>query len=155
MHSAVWQWRICRSPPDISEKSHGQYLPQSRQSESHWCFCPYMGGKTGLYLIDMNYPPNMGRITKTTSNDVTITYAFDEMGRKYTESEYTADGNYSVFRGYFYEGVSKYLNEEITGLYHTLMYGLKDQYLMVLDDKFRKRVPPLQRVILELLHLEE
>jgi len=68
---------------------------------------------------------NMGRITKTTSNDVTTTYAFDEMGRKHTESEYTADGNYNVFRGYFYVGISQYLDEEITGLYHTLMYSDK------------------------------
>lgn len=68
---------------------------------------------------------NMGRITKTTSNDVTTTYSYDAMGRKYTESEYTADGDYSVFRGYFYEGVSKYVSQELTGQYHLLLYSNK------------------------------
>lgn len=68
---------------------------------------------------------NMGRITKTTSNDVTTTYSYDAIGRKYTESEYTADGDYSVFRGYFYEGVSKYVSQELTGQYHLLLYSNK------------------------------
>ena len=67
---------------------------------------------------------NMGRITNTTSNDLTTTYTYDELGRKSTESEYNNDG-YSVFRGYFYEGVSQYVSQELTGQYHLLLYSDK------------------------------
>lgn len=67
---------------------------------------------------------NMGRITNTISNDLTTTYTYDELGRKSTESEYNNDG-YSVFRGYFYEGVSQYVSQELTGQYHLLLYSDK------------------------------
>ena len=67
---------------------------------------------------------NMGRITSTTSNDLTTTCIYDALGRKYTESEYNNDG-YSAFRGYFYEGVSQYVSEELTGQYHLLLYASK------------------------------
>lgn len=77
---------------------------------------------------------NMGRVTKTINNDITTTYAYDTMGRKYSETEYTADGSYNVFRGYFYEGVSQYVENEITGQYHTLMYSNK---IYEYDDEMR------------------
>ncbi len=49
---------------------------------------------------------NMGRITETVSNDLTTTTFYDSLGRKYTETESNGSG-YSIFRGYFYEGVSQ------------------------------------------------
>ena len=67
---------------------------------------------------------NMGRITQTVSNGLTKTCIYDSLGRIYTESEYDNNG-YSVFRGYFYEGISQYLREELTGQYHLLMYSDK------------------------------
>ena len=67
---------------------------------------------------------SMGRITKTVSNEITTTTIYDSLGRKYTESEYNKNG-YSIFRGYFYEGVSQYVREELTGLYHLLFYSDK------------------------------
>lgn len=67
---------------------------------------------------------NMGRITSTTSNDLTTTCIYDALGRKYTEFEYNNDG-YSTFRGYFYEGISQYVSEELTGQYHLLLYADK------------------------------
>lgn len=67
---------------------------------------------------------NMGRITETVSNGLTTTTIYDALGRKYTETE--ADGNgYSIFRGYFYEGISPYVREELTGQYHLLLYSDK------------------------------
>ncbi len=67
---------------------------------------------------------NMGRITETVSNDLTTTTFYDSLGRKYTEGEHNKNG-YSVFRGYFYEGVSQYVSQELTGLYHLLFYSDK------------------------------
>ena len=67
---------------------------------------------------------NMGRITKTTNNNLTTSCIYDSLGRKYTEGEYDNDG-YSVFRGYFYEGISPYVREELTGQYHLLIYSSK------------------------------
>ena len=67
---------------------------------------------------------NMGRITKTVSNELTTTTIYDKLGRKYTESEYDGNG-YSVFRGFFYEGISPYVREELTGQYHLLLYSSK------------------------------
>ena len=67
---------------------------------------------------------SMGRITKTVSNEITTTTIYDSLGRKYTEGEYNKNG-YSIFRGYFYEGVSQYVREELTGLYHLLFYSDK------------------------------
>ena len=67
---------------------------------------------------------SMGRITKTVSNGLTTTTIYDSLGRKYTETEYDGNG-YSIFRGYFYEGISQYLREELTGQYHLLLYSSK------------------------------
>ncbi len=67
---------------------------------------------------------NMGRIIETVSNDLTTTTFYDSLGRKYTEGEHNKNG-YSVFRGYFYEGVSQYVSKELTGLYHLLFYSDK------------------------------
>ena len=66
----------------------------------------------------------MGRITKTTSNNLTTTTIYDSLGRKYTEGEYDGNG-YSIFRGYFYEGVSQYAREELIGQYNLLLYSSK------------------------------
>ena len=66
----------------------------------------------------------MGRITKTTSNNLTTTTIYDSLGRKYTEGEYDGNG-YSIFRGYFYEGVSQYVREELIGQYNLLLYSSK------------------------------
>ena len=67
---------------------------------------------------------NMGRITQTVSNGLTTTTIYDSLGRKYTETEYDGNG-YSIFRGYFYEGVSQYVSKELTGQYHLLFYSSK------------------------------
>ena len=67
---------------------------------------------------------NMGRITKSVSNGLTTSYIYDALGRKYTESEYDGE-NYSIFRGYFYEGVSQYVSQELTGQYNLLLYSDK------------------------------
>lgn len=66
---------------------------------------------------------NMGRITQAVNNNITTTYQYDSLGRKYTEYEYS--NNYSVFRGYFYEGVSQYVSEELTGQTNLLLYSVK------------------------------
>ena len=67
---------------------------------------------------------SMGRITQTVSNGLTTNTVYDDLGRKYTETE--SDGNgYAVFRGFFYEGVSQYVREEIVGQYHLLFYSDK------------------------------
>lgn len=50
----------------------------------------------------------MGRVTSATINDVTTTYEYDKLGREYTEIETSPD--HSVFRGFFYEGISTYLS---------------------------------------------
>ncbi|MCU6720827.1 DUF6531 domain-containing protein, partial [Porcipelethomonas ammoniilytica] len=67
---------------------------------------------------------SMGRITQTVSNGLTTTTIYDSLGRKYTETEYDENG-YSIFRGYFYEGVSQYVSKELTGQYHLLLYSSK------------------------------
>ncbi len=75
----------------------------------------------------------MGRVTKVESNELTTSYIYDALGRIYTESEYDGD-DYSVFRGYFYEGVSQYASQEITGLYNLLLYSDKSYEY---DDEMR------------------
>ncbi len=66
----------------------------------------------------------MGRVKKSVSNGLTTTTIYDDLGRKYTETE--SDGNgYSIFRGFFYEGISPYVREELTGQYHMLFYSEK------------------------------
>ena len=67
---------------------------------------------------------SMGRITQTVSNNLTTSTIYDSLGRKYTETEYDGNG-YSIFRGYFYEGVSQYVSKELTGQYHLLLYSSK------------------------------
>lgn len=74
----------------------------------------------------------MGRVKTAATNGVTTIYEYDKLGRKYSESETSA--NYSVFRGYFYEGVSPFLSREITGRYNLLMYSSKEY---VYDDEMR------------------
>ena len=74
----------------------------------------------------------MGRVKTATTNDVTTTYEYDKLGRKYTERENS--DNYSVFRGFFYEGVSPYLSREITGRYNLIMYSSKEYEY---DDEMR------------------
>ncbi len=66
---------------------------------------------------------NMGRLTSASSNGYTTAYEYDSLGRKYSEAEYSS--HYSVFRGFFYEGVSQYVSREITGQYNLLSYSLK------------------------------
>jgi len=66
---------------------------------------------------------NMGRITRASSNGYTTVYEYDKLGRKYSESENSS--HYSVFRGFFYEGVSQYVSREITGQYNLLSYSTK------------------------------
>lgn len=64
---------------------------------------------------------NMGRITKVVSNDLTTSYVYDELGRK-TE-EYESKTGYSTFKGFFYEGISQYVKQEIVGISNLLMYS--------------------------------
>ncbi|MCM1142199.1 MAG: hypothetical protein NC453_26815, partial [Muribaculum sp.] len=76
---------------------------------------------------------SMGRVTKSVSNELTTNISYDALGRKYTETE--SDGNgYSIFRGYFYEGVSQYVREELTGQTHLLFYSDK---IYEYDDEMR------------------
>ncbi|MDE5916809.1 MAG: RHS repeat-associated core domain-containing protein, partial [Oscillospiraceae bacterium] len=67
---------------------------------------------------------SMGRITETETNELKATCIYDKLGRKYTEGESNKSG-YAVFRGYFYEGVSQYVSQELTGIYHLLFYSDK------------------------------
>ena len=67
---------------------------------------------------------SMGRITKTVSNGLTTNTVYDDLGRKYTETEYDGNG-YAVFRGFFYEGVSQYVSRELTGKPNLLNYSEK------------------------------
>jgi len=76
---------------------------------------------------------NMGRVTKTVNNKITTSYIYDALGRIYTESEYDGE-DYSIFRGYFYEGVSQHVSQEITGQYNLLMYSNKSYEY---DDEMR------------------
>lgn len=66
---------------------------------------------------------SMGRVTSTTSNELTTSYMYDALGRKYTENE--VENNYSSFRGFFYVGVSQYPEIEIVGINNLLMYSYK------------------------------
>ena len=75
---------------------------------------------------------SMGRIKKAVNNDITTTYQYDSLGRKYTESECSND--YEVFRGYFYEGISQYVKQELTGKSHLLIYSNKEY---AYDDEMR------------------
>ncbi len=68
---------------------------------------------------------SMGRVTKSVSNGLTTNTIYDKLGRKYTETEYDGNG-YSVFRGFFYEGISSYVSKELTGQYHLLLYSTKE-----------------------------
>ena len=74
----------------------------------------------------------MGRVKTAATNGVTTIYEYDKLGRKYSERE--ASANHSVFRGYFYEGVSPFLSREITGRYNLLMYSSKEY---AYDDEMR------------------
>ena len=67
---------------------------------------------------------SMGRITQTVSNGLTTNTVYDDLGRKYTETEYDGNG-YAVFRGFFYEGVSQYVSRELTGKPNLLNYSEK------------------------------
>ena len=64
---------------------------------------------------------NMGRITQTVSNGLTTSYAYDSLGRKTEESEYK--NGYSTFKGFFYVGVSQYVDKQIVGIGNLLMYS--------------------------------
>ena len=64
---------------------------------------------------------NMGRITKSVSNGLTTSYAYDSLGRKTEESEYK--NGYSTFKGFFYVGVSQYVDKQIVGIGNLLMYS--------------------------------
>ena len=64
---------------------------------------------------------SMGRITKSTRDDLTTSYTYDVMGRKSTEAEYTSV--YATFKGFFYVGVSQYVDRQIVGINHLLMYS--------------------------------
>ena len=91
------------------------------------CFAPFYiyNAKDYAKNVSKSYKyDNMGRITETVNNDLTTTTFYDTLGRKYTEGEHNKNG-YSIFRGYFYEGVSQYVRQELTGLYHLLFYSDK------------------------------
>ena len=64
---------------------------------------------------------NMGRVTQTVSNGLTTSYAYDSLGRKTEESEYK--NGYSTFKGFFYVGVSQYVDKQIVGIGNLLMYS--------------------------------
>ena len=64
---------------------------------------------------------NMGRIKKAVSNDLTTVYSYDDLGRKTEEIEYK--NGYSTFKGFFYEGVSQYMRQQIVGINNLLMYS--------------------------------
>lgn len=74
----------------------------------------------------------MGRVKTATTHDVTTSYEYDKLGRKYSETE--SSNNNSVFRGFFYEGVSSFLRREITGRYHLIVYSSKEYEY---DDEMR------------------
>ena len=54
-------------------------------------------------------------------DDSTTSYTYDVMGRKSTEAEYTSV--YATFKGFFYVGVSQYVDRQIVGINHLLMYS--------------------------------
>ena len=64
---------------------------------------------------------NMGRILRAVTNDLTTTYSYDDLGRKSEEVE-GKDG-YSTFKGFFYVGVSQYVDKQIVGINNLLMYS--------------------------------
>ena len=101
------------------------YTGMSSENDTSYLTSKTVNSKDSKKNVSKSYEyDNMGRITKTVSNEITTTTIYDSLGRKYTESEYNKNG-YSIFRGYFYEGVSQYVREELTGLYHLLFYSDK------------------------------
>ena len=59
---------------------------------------------------------NMGRLTKKVSDGVSTSYEYDLMGR--VTKEWGPN-----FKGYFYEGVSNYVKEQLVGEAHLLIYS--------------------------------
>lgn len=59
---------------------------------------------------------NMGRVTHKVSNGVETSYEYDALGRIYREWG-------PNFKGYFYEGISSYVEEQLVGEAHLLLYS--------------------------------
>lgn len=59
---------------------------------------------------------SIGRVTRKVSNGVTTSYEYDRLGRIYREWG-------PSFKGYFYEGVSNYVEEQLVGEAHMLIYS--------------------------------
>lgn len=59
---------------------------------------------------------NMGRVTKKVSNGVETSYEYDLLGRVTKEWG-------SNFKGYFYEGISSYVERQLIGEAHMLIYS--------------------------------
>lgn len=60
---------------------------------------------------------SMGRVTRKVSNSVTTSYEYDSLGRIYKEWG-------PSFKGYFYEGISNYVEEQLVGEAHMLLYSM-------------------------------
>jgi len=70
---------------------------------------------------------NMGRVTKKVSNGVSTSYEYDRLGRIYREWG-------PNFKGYFYEGISNYVEEQLIGEAHMLFYSITNYEY---DDEMR------------------
>jgi RHS repeat-associated protein len=70
----------------------------------------------------------MGRTVRTTVNDKSTTYLYDDLGRVYQEE------GYNSFKGYKYAGISQYPIYECSGIFHKIIYYEKDYEY---DDEMR------------------
>lgn len=70
---------------------------------------------------------SMGRVTRKVSNGTTTSYEYDRLGRIYREWG-------PSFKGYFYEGVSNYVEEQLVGEAHMLFYSMTNYEY---DDEMR------------------
>lgn len=70
---------------------------------------------------------NMGRVTKKVSDGVSTSYEYDILGRIYREWG-------PNFKGYFYEGISNYVEEQLIGEAHMLLYSVTNYEY---DDEMR------------------
>ena len=59
----------------------------------------------------------MGRVQCVNINNEQTLYLYDDLGRKITEESNTG------FKGFFYVGVSQYVDRQIVGINHLLMYS--------------------------------
>ena len=70
----------------------------------------------------------MGRTVRTTVNDKSTTYLYDDLGRVYQEE------GYNSFKGYKYAGISQYPIYECSGIFHKIIYYEKNYEY---DDEMR------------------